>query len=149
MFHPLLFRETTMPANPASPADPPAVAAVAIRGLGQIAIIVHDTDRAVDFYRDVLGLRLLFRAPPSLAFFDCGGVRLMLTPPDGGGAAGTSILFYTVDDIQRAYAWLSARGVRFDGEPRIVARMADHDLRIATFRDSEGNVLGLMTESPR
>ena len=77
---------------------------------------MHDTDRAVEFYRDVLGLRLLFRAPPSLAFFDCGGVRLMLTPPDAGGVAGTSILFYTVDDIQRAYAWLCAREVRFDAE---------------------------------
>lgn len=137
-----------MPANPASPADPPATAAVAIRRIGQIAIIAHDTDRAVDFYRDVLGLTLLFRAPPSLAFFDCGGVRLMLTPSEGGQGAGTSILYYAVDDIQRAYAWMSARGVHFDAEPRIVARMADRDLWIATCRDSEGNVLGLMAESP-
>jgi methylmalonyl-CoA/ethylmalonyl-CoA epimerase len=134
---------------PVNPADPTAAAAVAIRRVRQIAIVVHDTDRAVEFYRDMLGLPLLFRAPPGLAFFDCGGVRLMLTPPgDGDAAAASSILYYTVDDIQRAYAWLSARGVRFDGEPHIVARMADHDLWIATFRDSEGNVLALMRESP-
>lgn len=123
---------------------------VALRRIGQIAVVVRDADRAVRFYRDTLGLRLLFQAPPALAFFDCGGVRIMLTRPEGVGQdGGTSILYYTVDDIHQTYATLSARGVRFVDEPHIIARMPDHDLWMTAFRDSEDNLLALMSEARR
>jgi methylmalonyl-CoA/ethylmalonyl-CoA epimerase len=119
-----------------------------LRRIGQIAVVVRDVERAVAFYRDTLGLRLLFQAPPGLAFFDCGGVRLMLSRAENTAAA-TSIIYYTVDDIQQAYATLSARGARFIGEPHAVARMPDHDLWLAECRDSEENVLALMSEVQR
>jgi methylmalonyl-CoA/ethylmalonyl-CoA epimerase len=120
-------------------------AGIVLRRIGQIAVVVRDVERAVRFYRDRLGLRLLFQAPPGLAFFDCGGVRLMLSLREGPDA-GTSIIYYRVDDIQRTYTALVARGVRFVGQPHIVARMPDHDLWLAECRDSEDNVLALMCE---
>ena len=123
-------------------------AGIALHRIGQIAVVVGDVDRAVRFYRDTLGLRLLFQAPPGLAFFECGGVRLMLGLREGADT-GTSIIYYAVDDIQRAYTTLMARGVRFVGQPHIVARMPDHDLWLAECRDSEGNVLALMCEMRR
>jgi methylmalonyl-CoA/ethylmalonyl-CoA epimerase len=132
-----------------SPAAP-AVAEFALRRIGQIAINVQQLDRAVAFYRDVLGLSLLFQAPPALAFFDCGGVRLMLTPPEDDPALqGTSVLYYSVDDIEQAHAALAGRGVRFENPPHVVARMPDHELWLAEFRDSEDNVLALLSEVRR
>jgi methylmalonyl-CoA/ethylmalonyl-CoA epimerase len=115
--------------------------------LGQIATAVKDLDRAVAFYRDALGLRLLFQAPPGLAFFDCAGVRLMIEVPtnkefDHPG----SILYFRVDDIQQAYADLHGRGVVFRDEPHLVATMPDHELWMAFFADNEGNTLALMHE---
>ncbi len=125
----------------------PASGEPRLRRIGQIAVIVQDLDRAVRFYRDALGLPLQFQAPPALAFFDCGGVRLMLTPPEGPEQGrGTSILYYVVDDITAAHAALAARGVEFLNPPRVIARMPDHDLWMAAFRDSEGNLLELMCE---
>jgi methylmalonyl-CoA/ethylmalonyl-CoA epimerase len=115
--------------------------------IGQIAIPVGDLDRAVAWYADVLGLRLLFRAPPGLAFFDCGGVRLMLSRPDGPGVpTGTGVLYYVVPDISAAHAALSARGAAFIDVPHVVARLPDHDLWMAFCHDSEGNMLALMSE---
>jgi methylmalonyl-CoA/ethylmalonyl-CoA epimerase len=118
---------------------------VALERIGQIAVHVQDVERAVAFYRDVLGLRLLFQAPPGLAFFDCGGVRLMLSAPEGR-SGGSSIVYYVVPEIHAAYDTLAARGVQFEDRPHVIARMADHDLWMAFFRDSEGNLLGLMCE---
>jgi methylmalonyl-CoA/ethylmalonyl-CoA epimerase len=119
-----------------------------LRRIGQIAVTVHDLDRAVQFYRDTMGLRFLFQAPPGLAFFDCGGVRLMLSRPEGAASAA-SIIYYTVDDIQQAYTTLSTRGAHFVGIPHMIARMPDHDLWLAECRDSEDNVLALMSEVRR
>lgn len=116
----------------------------------QIAVIARDVPRATRFYRDVLGMRLLFEAPPGLAFFDCGGVRLMLSPPEGPDTAGaSSILYYDVPDIHAAYNTLAARGVQFDGTPHVVAALADRDVWLAELRDTEGNHLALMSEVPR
>lgn len=118
--------------------------------IGQISIAVKDLARAVVFYRDKLRLKLLFEAP-KLAFFDCGGVRLMLSIPEGEGSdsAGTSVLYYQVADIEGASAELKSRGVEFEAEPHMIAKMPDHDLWMAFCRDSEGNLLGLMCEKPR
>jgi len=115
--------------------------------LGQIAVVVQDLDRAVAFYRDTLGMRFLFQAPPKLAFFDCGGVRLMLDVPEEAEFKHfSSILYYRVDDIQGTWAALRGRGVDFRDEPHLVARMPDHELWMAFFRDTEGNTLALMSE---
>lgn len=123
-----------------------------LQRIGQIAITVQDVDRAVQFYRDVLELRLLFQAPPGLAFFDCRGVRLMLSRPERDAGTqeervGTSPLYYVVDDMAAAHRLLSAKKVKFVGEPHIVAKMPDHDLWMAFFHDSEGNLLALMHEA--
>ncbi len=114
--------------------------------IGQIAVNVQEVERATAFYRDTLGMRFLF-AFPGLAFFDCGGVRLMLSrAEDPKLDHPASILYYRVPDIEAAHAALAARGVRFEREPHLVARMPDHDLWLAEFRDSEDNVVALMTE---
>jgi len=126
-----------------------ASSAISILQIGQIAINVHDTNRAVEFYRDTLGLRLLFTAG-KLAFFDCGGVRLMLTPPERPEFDHpASILYFKVADIQAAHARLVERKVKIEGEPHVVARMPDHDLWLAEFRDSEDNIMAFMSEVRR
>jgi methylmalonyl-CoA/ethylmalonyl-CoA epimerase len=115
--------------------------------LGQIAVVVQDLDRAVAFYRDTLGLRFLFQAPPKLAFFDCGGVRLLIeVPEEAEFKHPASILYYKVEDIQATWATLRGRGVDFRDEPHLIARMPDHELWMAFFRDGEGNTLALMSE---
>jgi catechol-2,3-dioxygenase len=122
---------------------------ISIANIGQIAINVHDTARAVEFYKDALGLKLLFTAG-NLAFFDCGGVRLMLSTPERPEFDHpSSILYFRVVDIQAAFARLIERSVKTESEPHVVARMPDHDLWLAEFRDSEGNIMALMSEVPR
>jgi catechol 2,3-dioxygenase-like lactoylglutathione lyase family enzyme len=120
---------------------------VSLSRIGQIAVTVHDLDRAVAFYRDVLGMRLLFQVPPKLAFFDCGGIRLMLTLPEQAELDHPgSILYYQVDDLQQTWDALRGHGIDAREEPHLVARMPDHELWMASFRDPEGNTLALMSE---
>lgn len=120
---------------------------IGISRVGQIAINAHDVDRAAAFYQDALGLKLLFKAPPGLAFFDCGGVRLMLSRPEKPEFDHpSSVLYFAVPDIQAAHARMKANGVQFEDEPHLIAKMPDHDLWMTFFRDSEGNLLGLMCE---
>jgi methylmalonyl-CoA/ethylmalonyl-CoA epimerase len=128
--------------NPATAASPAALSRIA-----QIAINAHDLDRATAFYRDVLGLRHLFRAG-QLSFFDCGGIRLMLDKAEKPEFDHpSSILYFQVGDIQRAFERMKAAGVKFEDEPHVIARMPDHDLWMTFFRDSEGNLLALMHEA--
>lgn len=117
-----------------------------IRGVGQIAINSRDLEGDVRFYRDVLGLPLLMEIP-NAAFFDCGGVRLMLALPESAEFDHpSSPIYYRVDDIQAMHATLAAAGVEFMREPHLIARLPDHDLWMAFFRDPSGNVLALMSE---
>jgi methylmalonyl-CoA/ethylmalonyl-CoA epimerase len=120
---------------------------IGISRVGQIAINAHDVERAAAFYQDMLGLKLLFKAGPGLAFFDCGGVRLMLTRPERPefDHAG-SVLYFAVPDIQAAHARMKEKGVNFEDEPHVIARMPDHDLWMTFFHDTEGNLMGLMSE---
>ena len=121
-------------------------AAAGITRLGQIAINVHDLARATAFYRDKLGLPLLFTAG-SLAFFDCAGVRLMLECPEKPEFDHpSSILYFAVPDIKAAHQRMRGAGVAFEDAPHLVARMPDHELWMTFFRDSEGNLLALMCE---
>jgi len=123
---------------------------VGVTRLGQIQVPAKDVDRAAKFYSEVLGLTLLFKAPPNLAFLDCGGVRIMIGKPekpefDHPG----SILYFAVSDIQAAHAKMKDTGAQFEDEPHLIARMPDHDLWMTFFRDTEGNLMGLMSEVKR
>jgi methylmalonyl-CoA/ethylmalonyl-CoA epimerase len=123
---------------------------IGISRLGQVQIGTKDVERAADFYENVLGLKLLFKAPPGLAFFDCGGVRLMLDHPEKPEFDHpSSILYFTVPDIQAAHARMKEKGVIFEDEPHMIARLPDHDLWMTFFRDTEGNLMGLMSEVKR
>jgi methylmalonyl-CoA/ethylmalonyl-CoA epimerase len=111
----------------------------------QISMRVHDVDRATRFYRDTLGLPFLFAAP-RLAFFNCDGVRLMLSTPEPEFDHPGSILYFAVEDIRGAAETLKARGVAFRDDPHKVATLADREVWLAVFHDTEGNTLALMSE---
>lgn len=113
--------------------------------IGQVSIVCQDVKRARGFYRDTLGFTHLFDAGPSLSFFESAGTRLMLSVAQGE-ARGTSALYFFVHDIQETARQLVERGVRFFGEPHLVARMPDHELWLAEFCDSEDNLMALMEE---
>jgi len=113
--------------------------------IGQITIVCTDVARARDFYRDALGIKHLFDAGPGLSFLQCGTVRLMLSKAEGE-ATGTSVLYFFVPDIEATKQELVGKGVKFIDEPHMIAKMPDHELWLAAFRDSESNVLALMEE---
>jgi methylmalonyl-CoA/ethylmalonyl-CoA epimerase len=113
--------------------------------IGQIGITVTQIDRAIEFYRDTLGMKLLFQVP-NMGFFDCGGVRLMLSGSEKPAETYASILYFKVPDIQAACETLKGRGVAFEREPHLVARMPDHELWMSFFRDPDRNLLALMSE---
>ncbi|MEP7086381.1 MAG: VOC family protein [Gemmatimonadota bacterium] len=113
--------------------------------IGQIAIVCNDVARARDFYRDALGVTHLFDAGPELSFFQSGTTRLMLSRAEGE-AAGTSVLYFFVSDIESVQSELAGKGVAFIDEPHMIAKMPDHELWLVAFRDSEGNMLALMEE---
>lgn len=112
----------------------------------QIAVPVRDVDRARAFYRDTLGLRHLFDAPPGLAFFQCGETRLMLSQPEGAETAGSAILYYAVPSAREAEAALAAEGLAFEQPAHPIATLGGKQVWLAITRDSEGNLLGLMSE---
>ena len=120
-----------------------------LKEIGQISIAVHDLDRAIAFYRDILRMQFLFQAPPGLAFFECGGLRLMLTLPDGGGQDhGTSNIYYRVDDVEVAAKALEQRGVELERQAELIAKLPDREIWMAFFRDPDQNLLALMSEIP-
>ena len=124
-------------------------AGLGISNIGQISIIVKDVERATAFYRDVLGLPLLFTVP-GMAFFDCGGVRMMLgTASSPEYDHPSSIFYFRVADIQAGYQRLVEQQVEIVAPPRLIEPMPTHDLWMTAFRDSEGNIHQLMSEVPR
>jgi methylmalonyl-CoA/ethylmalonyl-CoA epimerase len=122
------------------------VTATGLHRIHQISIRTTDTARAVAFYRDALGLKLLFQAPPHLAFFDCGGVRLMLSPAEPEFDHQGSVIYFAVEDMKATHTALAAAGVQFRSEPHMIAKLPDREVWLADFLDSEGNVLALMSE---
>lgn len=117
----------------------------------QIALTVTNLDEARAFYRDVLGMRFLFDAG-TMTFFQCGAVRLLIGTaerPAGQERPGGTVLYFRVSDIQGTWAALKAKGAAFIHDPHVVAKMPDHDLWLAEFRDPAGNVLALMSEVAR
>jgi predicted enzyme related to lactoylglutathione lyase len=120
----------------------------ALSKIGQIAINTYDVDRATAFYRDVLALPHLFRVG-QLSFFNCGGVRLMLSTPEKPQFDHpASILYFQVEDIHAAFQRLKSAGVKFEDEPHLIASMPTHELWMNHFHDTEGNLLALMSEVP-
>ena len=115
--------------------------------LGQVALTVQQLERAVQFYRDQLGLRFLFQAGPGLAFFDLAGVRLMLTSEASGSGSAGSVLYFCVPDIDAAYQVLAERGVHFTDQPHLIHQDGDYQLWMSFFGDGEGNTLAIMEES--
>jgi methylmalonyl-CoA/ethylmalonyl-CoA epimerase len=117
--------------------------------VGQIMIPVDDFEVGTVFYRDVLGLPHLFSAPPQMAFFQCGSVRLLVgVPPPGQRPQRGSAIYFHVPDIHAVHATLEAKGVHFVARPHVVHRTADVELWLAEFADPDGNPLALMGESP-
>jgi len=130
-------------------ATDPEMTNLGITGIGQISIIAHDLPRATAFYRDILGLPLLFTAG-NMAFFGCGGVRLMLGPASSPDLDHpSSILYFKVSDIDAAHRRLVEMGVEIVAPPRLIAPMKAYDLWMVGFRDSENNIMQLMSEVPR
>ena len=120
-----------------------------ISRIGQIALTVQDLEEAIRFYRDTLGLPFLFQAP-RLAFFNCDGIRLMLALPEQEGkVTSSSVIYFRVGDIRQNHEKLTQSGISFEQAPHLVARLADHDLWLASFRDASGNLLALMSEVVR
>jgi methylmalonyl-CoA/ethylmalonyl-CoA epimerase len=127
----------------------PAADGFGLSRIGQICVTAHDIDRAVAFYRDKLGMKHLFTVP-KMAFFDCAGIMLMLGVPEGPQFDHpSSVVYFDVDDIDGAYRAMLERAVRFEGKPHLVAAMDQYDLWMAFFRDSEENVLALMSRKKK
>jgi catechol 2,3-dioxygenase-like lactoylglutathione lyase family enzyme len=126
----------------------PSTSATPFSGtVAQIALTVADLDRSVTFYRDAVGLPLLFQAPPGLAFFRCGDIRLMLSKPEAGFTPGSStVLYFKIMDIEATHRSLAGRGVPFLDAPHFITKMPDHDLWMTFFRDPDGHTLALMEE---
>ncbi len=114
--------------------------------IGQIAIVTRNTAAMTEFYRDKLGMKFLFTAG-NMAFLMCGDVRIMLSPPEKPEHDHpASILYFKVPNIQTAHQALVARGVKFEDQPHLIAKLPDHDLWMCFFRDPENNIFGLMCE---
>lgn len=114
-----------------------------IKKVGQIAIRVKDVARAVTFYRDKLGLKLLLQQP-NLAVLECGGLNLFLTPPENAAEAGhNSVIYFDVDDIQQTAKSFTERGITIVEAPNKVGNLGAVEVWIAIFRDSEENLMGL------
>jgi methylmalonyl-CoA/ethylmalonyl-CoA epimerase len=118
--------------------------------IGQIALAVSNTDRAEAFYEQILGLRKLYRYG-DLAFFDCAGTRLMLSPPEenGGPLVAQGAIYFRVADLLQAEAQLKSKGVALESAAHRIAQMPDHDLWMAFIRDPDGHLIGLMMEAPK
>jgi predicted enzyme related to lactoylglutathione lyase len=122
---------------------------VSLSRIKQIALPVREITTATRFYRDTLGMRHLFDAPPALSFFDCGGVQLMLAGPDAQGKDGEhqhAVLFYDVSDIKGVHGNIKSAGAKSLEEPHIIARMNGREIWISSFSDGQGNVVSLMSD---
>jgi methylmalonyl-CoA/ethylmalonyl-CoA epimerase len=118
---------------------------VHLEKIGQVALTVSDLARARDFYQHTLGMRFLFDAGP-MCFFQCGEIRFALGTSENDAPRGGTILYFKVEDLPAVHAHLASQGVDFMQAPHLVARMPDHDLWLAFFRDPDHNVIGLMSE---
>jgi catechol 2,3-dioxygenase-like lactoylglutathione lyase family enzyme len=125
-------------------------ATIGLSQIGQVTNVVHDLDRAVTYYRDALGIPLLFQAPPNLAFFQCGSIRLMLSPPENPEQDHPgSVLYFSVKGIEAVYQALTGRGVKFEDQPHRVHATPEYELWMTFFHDPDKNPMALMEQKPR
>jgi catechol 2,3-dioxygenase-like lactoylglutathione lyase family enzyme len=118
-----------------------------IFGIRQIALTVSDVEKALAFYREILGLEFLFAPSAELAFVQAGDIRIMLSTPQGAGAVGAnSILYFSVEDIESTFEALVAKGAEGERPPALAAQMPDHQLWIGFIKDPDGNLVGLLEE---
>jgi len=119
----------------------------ALSRIGQIAVTVSSVEKALAFYRDILGLEFLFSPGPNLAFLRAGEVRIMLSTPQGSGSVGAnSILYFHVAGVESAHQAFVSSGATSERPPQLAAKMPDHELWIGFLRDPDGNLVGLMEE---
>ncbi|MBN3553663.1 VOC family protein [Fictibacillus nanhaiensis] len=117
-----------------------------IQKVGQVAVPVQDIKRSIHFYKDVLGLQLLFNTD-HMAFFDCDGLRIMLSLPEKEEfASASSVIYFQVGDIAESYKELKQKEVAFLDAPHIVAKMENTETWMVFFKDTEGNTHALMSE---
>jgi methylmalonyl-CoA/ethylmalonyl-CoA epimerase len=115
--------------------------------VAQVMIPVDDFERGIAFYRDVLGIPFLFAAPPMMAFFKSGAVRLLVGVMTAGQRAQRgSAIYFQVADINAVFMTLKANGVQFRVDPHLVNRTPKSELWLAEFTDPDGNPLALMSE---
>ena len=110
--------------------------------IAQVAVKTKDLQRATEFYRDKLGMKVLLSSK-IISVFDCGGITLLLGPNETG-----SLIYFDVDDIQKAVETLSSQGIKIEEKPTLVGQLGNMDVWIAAFKDSEDNVVGLMSKKP-
>lgn len=114
--------------------------------IGQIAVPAKDIERATEFYKDKLQLPLYFNTE-TMAFFECDGVRLLVSLPEKEEFAHhSSVIYFHVEHIQQSYDELTSKGVSFIDKPHVVAKMGDTETWMAFFKDSEDNTHALMSE---
>ena len=114
----------------------------------QLTVVVKDLKKAAQFYRDILGVKLLFETP-AFAFFDCSGIRIMLAMPEHPeDALMASIIYFYVPDIIKASEILAKRGVQFVGTPHVVGTMKDIDVWMVHFKDIDNHLMALTSEVP-
>lgn len=117
-----------------------------IKNVGQIAVPVKDMERAIDFYQNTLGLDMLF-STGNLSFFNCGELRILLSLPEiEEFSKASSVIYFTVDDIRDAFEAYKENNVQFTDEPHIVGKIGDVESWMVFFKDTEDNVLALMSE---
>jgi len=117
-----------------------------IQKVAQIGVPVKDLERSISFYKDLVGLPLLFNTN-NMAFFECNGVRLLLSLPEKDEFAhASSVIYFQVDSIKEKYEELKSKGVLFIDEPHIVAKMGQTETWMTFFKDSEENTHALMSE---
>ena len=115
----------------------------------QLLIPVDNFERGISFYRDLLGFPLLFTAPPQMAFFQCGAIRLLVgVMPAGQNPQRGSAIYFSVKDIEGVHASLREKGVEFKMPPHVVNRSAKFETWLAEFVDPDGNQLALTSEKP-
>ncbi|MGE6261080.1 VOC family protein [Heyndrickxia sporothermodurans] len=118
-----------------------------IQSIGQIGVPVNELDRAVQFYKDQLGIPLLFQTD-SMAFFNLNGLRMMLSLPEKEQFAhSSSVLYFQVEDIKQSFEELISTGVKFIDEPHLVAKVGQTETWMTFFYDTENNMHALMSET--
>ena len=114
--------------------------------IGQIAVNVKDVTRAVAFYKDVIGLPLLFESN-GLAFFLCGETRLLLSLPEKAEFDHpSSVLYFKTDKLSSTIMSMTEAGAEFIDEPHMVGKMGNIEIWMAFFKDGEGNTHAIMSE---